>query len=668
MTDQFDTQETKLIVDAKTSTMPAFAEKARDLGALREAVVDAAAVGTGLWFSYLFVLLYLTISVASVTYRDLFLESPIRLPFLGVDLPLTAFFAVGPILFLIVHAYVLLHFVLLAGKIGVFHSELQAQVDDEDLRSRLRRQLPSNTFAQFLAGPREVREGIVGFVLRLIAWISLVIGPLALLVLFQFQFLPYHDEWITWGHPFAILLDLSLLWSLWPSIIRTDTPRLKWRYRRPLKNLAVVSLMTLFLVFALATFPGEWQEARLARLKSANSGQWLGAVRYLHEVLFVGRVDEITRKTETVWSNRLVLDGINVIDYGKFDSVTKVAAMPESVSLSGRDLQRAVFNRANLQRADFTGANLRFASFDSAQLHRAVFDYAQLQGASLKGAQMRGASLAGTSLNDAYLSAAELQAANLTGAILHGATLTYADLQAALLIGARVEAANFSQARLQGANLTAVRIKGSSFNGASLSGTSCWGSQAHAADFSQASLWRTTAFPPHQYSSLVFRNATREAPENADSMYEELKLLVSTYAPREKQETALKAILSFVCSNESLQSEPCIRGATPPKWWDAVNQKSVDDNRFARALEVALMDITCGQDARLKRYQTSLLFDSSRLRNFLETFPMNLGLSEEKLMLLASDTCKSRGQPFALDRVRPIVGVCGDGWRACPVE
>src|SRR2546421_11035606 len=94
----------------------AFAGKAHDLQALRSAVVDAASVGAGLWLSYLFVLFYLIIAVGSVTHRNLLLENPVKLPFLNVDLPLIGFFALGPGLFLIVHAYVLLHFVLLAGK------------------------------------------------------------------------------------------------------------------------------------------------------------------------------------------------------------------------------------------------------------------------------------------------------------------------------------------------------------------------------------------------------------------------------------------------------------------------------------------------------------------------------------------------------------------------
>ena len=109
-------------------------------------------------------------------------QSPVRLPFLSVDLPLLGFFVLGPAIFIIVHTYVLLHFVLLAGKVGDFDTELRDQIKDKEMQRRLRRQLPSNIFVQFLAGSREVRTGVMGFLLRLIAQISLVIGPIALLV------------------------------------------------------------------------------------------------------------------------------------------------------------------------------------------------------------------------------------------------------------------------------------------------------------------------------------------------------------------------------------------------------------------------------------------------------------------------------------------------------
>src|SRR4051812_15116918 len=205
-----------------------FAAKARDLQALRDAVVEASTVSSPLWISYIFVFLYLAIAAGAVTHKDLFFENPVKLPFLNVELPLIAFFTLGPALFLIVHWYTLLHFALLAGKVGAFHIELEAQIHYPETRARLRRQLPSNIFVQFLAGPRDTREGIFGAMLRLIAWISLILGPVLLLVLFQLQFLPYHDEAVSWWQRIAVVIDLVLLWILWPSIARGTNTWLGW--------------------------------------------------------------------------------------------------------------------------------------------------------------------------------------------------------------------------------------------------------------------------------------------------------------------------------------------------------------------------------------------------------------------------------------------------------
>ena len=158
--------ETSVVLQDPSSKPAALADHATDLKSLRDSVVDAAGVSAGLWLSYLFVLVYLLIAVGGVTHRNLFFEDPVRLPFLNVDLPLVGFFVLGPALFLIVHAYVLLHFALLADKVGNFQSELQAQISDYSTSARLRQLLPSNIFVQVLAGPWEVRGSCIGRMLR----------------------------------------------------------------------------------------------------------------------------------------------------------------------------------------------------------------------------------------------------------------------------------------------------------------------------------------------------------------------------------------------------------------------------------------------------------------------------------------------------------------------
>src|SRR6266849_6086851 len=457
------------------SATPALAAKAKDLEALRNAVVDAANVGAGLWLTYLFVLFYLLVAVGSVTHRDLFFESPIRLPFLSVDLPLVGFFVLGPALFLIVHTYVLLHFVMLADKVGVFHGELQAQIVDEDVRARLRRQLPSNIFVQFLAGPREVRRGIMGFILRLIAQVSLVAGPIALLVFFQLQFLPYHQAAVPWWQRIAIVADLALLWMLWPSVARGETIELAWRGMRRGKVVAMAraSFVPILLVFMIATFPGEWLDEKLfTPEKEASQHGLLWPLTSLHEILVAGDVNPASRKPTSLWSNRLVLPSFDVIDHTKFDSEAKIAALTETASLRLRHLEGAVLIGATLRKADFTAANLKGARLESADLRGAKFGCelsvpkgpycAQFHGARLNGAQLQGASLHSAELQGASLNSAQLQGAILSDTHLQGASLNGAELQGAYLGGAHLQGGSLDDAELQGVSLPEAQLDGAS--------------------------------------------------------------------------------------------------------------------------------------------------------------------------------------------------------------
>ncbi len=66
----------------------------KDVGELQKALNDAAGKASVLWTTFITFQLYLAIAFGSVTHRDLFLETPIKLPLLNVDLPLVGFFVV----------------------------------------------------------------------------------------------------------------------------------------------------------------------------------------------------------------------------------------------------------------------------------------------------------------------------------------------------------------------------------------------------------------------------------------------------------------------------------------------------------------------------------------------------------------------------------------------
>jgi Pentapeptide repeats (8 copies) len=356
----------------------AVAVNANGLDTARKSVDDAAAVSAGIWLSYLFTLFYIGIAAGAVTHKDLLLENPVKLPFLNVELPLIAFFALAPVLFIISHTYALIHFVLLAAKVNDFNIELEKKfplpktelaeetsraAELQEARLGQRRRLPSNIFVQLLAGPRDVRDGGLGRLLKAVAWVSLVIGPVLLLLVLQIQFLPYHLAWVTWVQRFTVLIDVSLLWVLWPAVLNgrsdIDWPRL-WRH--PVLTLA--SLVPIGVAFMAATFPGEVMDELIGKKQwippnrlTAGLGQtdaqgqpiWTS----FHDLLFNGVVDPVARRRTSLFSNTLVLPGVD---------------LPECATLRGRHLEGAVFDGVNLRRVDLKGTQLQGASLRFAQL------------------------------------------------------------------------------------------------------------------------------------------------------------------------------------------------------------------------------------------------------------------------------------------------------------
>jgi uncharacterized protein YjbI with pentapeptide repeats len=469
-------REQAISAQSRPSEHGATEAMANNLQPLRDAVVDAAGVSTGLWLSYLFVMFYFLIAVAGVKHRDLFLENPVKLPFLGIDLPLIGFFAIGPLIFVVVHFYVLLHLVLLTTKVGDYRSELESQVNDPDERERFRCQLPNNIFVQSLAGPRDFRTGVVGFMLRLVTQITMVIGPIALLFFFQVQFLAYHNQTITWVQRVIIIIDLILLWVLWPSIAVGEISKLRIESFRRSKILALAAASLALAVFTVAviTYPDEWSDRIFpnVRMLPAGSSGWPPERKWisLHELLFVGEVNEVTSRPDSIFSNRLVLTDQNFVDYDKIEKVNI------SVSFRGRDLRQAALNRSDLRKADFIGAVLDDAKLEGADLRESKFGCdstgnksygcTRLWRASFSNANLGAASLAQANLQGANLQSAKLQGANMWFAQLQGANLQFADLRGAHLILAQLQGANFDQAKMEGAGLIS-----SDFSGASLMGT-----------------------------------------------------------------------------------------------------------------------------------------------------------------------------------------------------
>jgi uncharacterized protein YjbI with pentapeptide repeats len=427
------------------------------------------------WVGYLVALFYIAVTVLGVTHQGLLLEAPVKLPLLGTAIPLRAFFVLAPIAFLLFHASVLVHAARVAARGG---------------------------------SPGEPSEGALAAVSRGLAFCALAVAPVLLLLLVLIQYLPFHDEPVTWLHRFAILADVASIWLLWPALAERRE-RLQRPDPRRHAGLLIAGLVPIGLAFTAATFPGEWLDdlvgrrqwfpsGRAASLEGQGETGWTS----VHDLLFHGAVDEVRLRRDSPFSNTLVLAGFDAPAAVGLDDPKALESARTTLTLRGRRLEGAVLIGADLCKADLSGAaldgarldraDLQGATLEDARLRRAILveaslggalmklarlqearlDGVQARGVSLVSAQLQGASLKEAQLQDAALGSAQLQGASLVGARLEGATLADVQLQGAKLDSAELQDAVLDHAQMQGASLEGARLQGASLLGAQLQGVS----------------------------------------------------------------------------------------------------------------------------------------------------------------------------------------------------
>jgi pentapeptide repeat protein len=318
----------------------------------------------------------------------------------------------------------------------------------------------------FSPGRGDIRKGGLGLILKTIAWISLVIGPVLLLLLLQVQFLPYHLEWVTWVQRVAIVVDVILLWLLWPAVLNRRS-KLMWRLERRAKGWPLTvryvagltaCLIPVGLAFTAATFPREWMDAHIGNkpwIPPNSVTAWLGAKDQgnepistsFHDLLFNGDVDPVTRRRKSLFSNTLVLPDFDALEAAKIDDPKKLDSVKRTLILRGRHLE-SVFSttqicarpiwRARGFRAQISLKRSFRARRSSTRGFRARRSTehnfrARCSGTRSQGADLASAQLQGASLEDAGLQGANFRGSRLAGTNLRGAAVWRASLENASL-------------------------------------------------------------------------------------------------------------------------------------------------------------------------------------------------------------------------------------------
>ena len=188
--------------------------------------------------------------------------------------------------------------------------------------------------------------------------------------------------------------------------------------------------------------------------------------------MFHGKVDQITLRRKSYFSDTLVIAGFGAQEAAKIANSEKFDGVKQTLRLRGLNLEGAVFLNADLRKVDLTEAQLQGASLAGAQLQGAILDSAKLQGATLGWAKLQGANLHNAKLQGANLNNAKLQGASLSTAELQGATLDSAELQGTSLKNAELQGAAFQKSTLYGMDMSGAEVWRVNFDPASLTAVS----------------------------------------------------------------------------------------------------------------------------------------------------------------------------------------------------
>jgi uncharacterized protein YjbI with pentapeptide repeats len=496
-----------------------------DVAGLERSLNDSATRVSTLWISYLLFGLYLLVAAGTATHRQLLLEEPLKLPALGSDVPLVWFFLVSPVLFVLLHFYLLLQVLLLGRTAQAYNRALNLALPVRSDNARFRQRLANTLFAQFFAGAPRERRGSVGRIIRAIAWITLIAGPIYLIFTFQLGFLPYHSPIVTWTHRFLICVEASIAIVFWPIVVdpRKDLSwsRLANRAKRfvvfPVRffSASIGGMRTLLPVLAhylsrsmyvllivasvfLITFPGE-RHINFIALDPLDSVKCERTFSFgKHFVEYAKQFNSFVEKFD-----RLSVINVNVADADKVGKWNADASPGQrryqgtrSKDLSGRDLNCGTFDsvdfrRANLEETHLQGSSLQYTRLDGAWMRGIVLDDAVLTHAHMNEVNLDKASLRRTKLDKATLNSssmvgAKFQAPDFSLANLVGLDLRYLFLQGANFIEADMRGANLTGAHLEGASLQRARLDGAKLNGTSLFAADLENAQLQGADLSPA--------------------------------------------------------------------------------------------------------------------------------------------------------------------------------------
>jgi len=507
--------------------------RSKNIEQLLDSANSASETVAALHVAFLAFIAYLGVIVWGTSHEDLLRITPVKLPILDVDLPLTAFYNFVPWMLVLLHFNILMQLELLSCKLW----NLDRDLSDDEIGQQIRDRLFIFPFTHLIVGRSSVQ--LIRWLLSLVVGLTVIALPLIILLAAQIRFLPFHDEAITWSQRLAIWLDAAMLLTLWPLIASPQDTAIEWwrhtAYRllgywpSSLKNIAS-RCWNYCLRLIRPIWPAmTWKEITIRPLQQAGT-EPKGMIVLLVSVpliVFLSIVavvpgsitlqkyynpeieenanqdrpdatphyfeDWLIRKVPSTW--------LSVAAY-HYDKVT-CTSLPLSVKDDAPILQvmlapcswfqlnlfeRNLFlKEARLVPKEVTLAILTRATDPNKQIRDNAFK--EFDGLNLKDRDLRFANFLGAVLPKADLRHVQLQGAVLLNAKLQGIVgYDKTQLQAAVLGGTRLEGATLYDADLQGADLRGANLQGTDLSWTNLQSADLRGADLMAGNLKGAKL------------------------------------------------------------------------------------------------------------------------------------------------------------------------------------
>ena len=537
-------------------------EQSKHIEQLLESANAASQTVAALHVAFLAFVAYLGVIVWGTSHEDLLRISPVKLPILDVELPLTAFYNFVPWMVVLLHFNLLMQLELLSCKLWNLDRDLPDSASGQQVRDRLF----IFPFTHLIVGRSSVQ--LIRWLLSLVVGITVIALPLFMLLSAQIRFLPFHDETINWSQRLAIWVDAAMLLALWPLIASPKDTAMEWWRHAGYRLLGYWPAGLRYLVFQCCNnllrlvkrlWPRvSWKEIVLPPLLQEGTEPkgmivlfvsvplvvFLSIVAVIPGSITVQAYDKPVKETiskneppeenphyfEDWLIRRVPSSWLSVAAY-HYDKVT-CTSLPLAERVEASILQVMLgscswFNlnlferNLNLKEARLVPKEVALtllirATDPNKQVRDSAFK--EFDGLNLKNRDLRFANLFGAVLPKADLRHVQLQGAVLLNAKLQGivgwdktqlqgAILGGTQLQGAALIEADLQAADLRGANLQGTDLSWSNLQSADLRGADLMAANLQGAKLQGADLRGAKLHGAILSESHlQGANLDYAN------------------------------------------------------------------------------------------------------------------------------------------------------------------